>query len=109
MAAWILNGDDPRLPDLWEGSADLTPGALELVLEAAREQVQEFGPELDNPDAPPARWVMAQALQAKSLTAAGWRGDQAQNGLDGAPVVFPMDWQVKNLIRPQRGGKLVVR
>ena len=99
---WILNGDDERLPELWPGYVDLTPVALDLVLVAAREQCTDFGPVLEDPDVIPARWVIAQALQAKGLTQAGFVGTDGQIGALGEGVVaWPMDWQVKNLLRPK--------
>ncbi len=106
---WILNGDDERLPELWPGGVDLTPTALELVLVAAREQCEAYAPVLADPDDPPARYILAQALQAKALSTAGFVGEGDQMGGYGEGVtVYPMDWQVKNLLRPKQGRPFVL-
>ena len=102
MAAWLTVGDE-RLPDLWDGSADLSDAGLALVLAAAREQCEAYGPTQPDPDNVPARWVIAHALQARALTRAGFVGAADQGGGFGDQVtVYPMDWQVKNLLRPKR-------
>lgn len=106
---WILNGNDERLPELWPGSVDLTDTALELVLAAAREQCEAYGPALPNPEEIPARWVLAQALQAKALSTAGFvSGDDQMGGYGESVTVYPMDWQVKNLLRPKQGKPFVL-
>lgn len=106
---WILNGDDERLPDLWPGAVDLTDTALEMVLAAAREQCEAFAPATTAPDDPPVRYVLAQALQAKALARAGFVGADDQVGGYGEGVtVYPMDWQVKNLLRPRQGRPYVL-
>lgn len=100
---WILNGDDERLPDLWAGAVDMTDTGLELVLAAAAEACEAFQPkavQLNADDALPDGYVLAQALHAKELTRAGYIGNQ--DGGFGDPVpAFPMDWKVKNLLRPK--------
>jgi len=106
---WILNGDDERLPDLWPGAVDLTETALGLVLAAAREQCEAYAPTVDNPEDVPARYILAQALQAKALSTAGFAGGNDQVGGYGEGVtVYPMDWQVKNLLRPRQGRPFVL-
>lgn len=53
---------------------------------------------------PRARLVMAQKLQARALLRASYVGTDNEVGLDGMAVtVYPMDWTVKNLLRPKRG------
>lgn len=100
---------DELLVELWPGSADLSPAALEVVLESARDQCVAYGPALSDPDNPPRRWLMAQALQAKALTVAGFAGAQDSTGGFGETVtVYPMDWQVKNLLRPNQGKPYVL-
>ena len=103
MAAWLTAATDPRLPDLWDGAADLTTAGLELILAAAREQCEAYGPAQADPDVIPSGWVIAQVLQARSLVRAGFVGSNDQAGGYGDTVtVYPMDWQVKNLLRPKR-------
>lgn len=101
--SWIANRDDERLTELWDGHADLSDAALVMVLDAARTQCQEFAPALANPDEPPAHYVVAQVLQARALTRAGFVGSNDQVGGFGETVtVYPMDWQVKALLRPKK-------
>jgi len=103
---WILNGSDERLAELWPGSVDLTEDALELVLAAAAEACEDFQPKTataNDSDTLKASWVMAQILHAKGLARAGFVGASDQTGFPGETVtVYPMDWQVKNLLRPKK-------
>ncbi len=102
---WILNGSDERLEDLWPGYVDLTDAGLALVLAAAAEACEAFQPKAAQANADdelPAGYVVAQALHAKALTRAGFVGGADQVGFPGEGVtVWPMDWQVKALLRPR--------
>lgn len=103
---WILSGSDERLPELWPGSVDLTEDALELVLAAAAEACEAFQPRavaLNTANELPASYVLAQILHARGLARAGTTGSNDNAGFPGETVtVFPMDWQVKNLLRPKK-------
>lgn len=97
----------------WAAHAD--PEDLAEALEAAYEECVLYGP-LDNvgrrwkPDtsepvpAPvPARLARAQALQARARIRAAVTSSADAQGFDGVQItVFPMDWQVKQLLRPRR-------
>ena len=98
----------------WAAHAD--PDDLTAALAAAYEECVLYGP-LDNrrrrwtepdpadptPPAVPARFARAQALQARAHIRAGTSGSSDAQGFDGVQVtVFPMDWKVKNLLRPRR-------
>lgn len=109
IADWIVTGDDERLIELWPGSIDLTPIAIEIVLDAARQQCETYAPTLPAGTGLPARYILAQALQAKSLVTAGFTaaGDQA-GGYDQGVTVYPMDWTVRNLLRPRQGRPTVL-
>lgn len=108
---WIIDGSDPRLPALWPAAAeDYEPDDPGLVaaFDVARIQCEAFAPRLGNPNNPPANYVWAQAQQARALTRAGVVGSGDQAGNYGDTVtVFPMDWSVKNALRPKRGRKVV--
>lgn len=99
-----LTRDDPQLAEMWPGCFDLTDETLDQYLDAAKAQCIAYAPALP-PDAPiPAHYRLAQALQARALSRAGLVGSGDQMGGYGDTVtVFPMDWQVKNLLRPQQG------
>lgn len=101
--AW-LTSEDPRLPELWPGSLDLAPEIVEIYLDAARAACEEFAPVLASPEEPPTHYVIAQAYQARAVARAALAGGQDQIGADGFGVtVFPLDWTVKQLLRPKRG------
>lgn len=105
---WITTGDDERLADLWPGSVDLTDTALELVLAAAAEQCQAYAPTLPEGEDTPSRYVLAQVLQAKGLATAGYTGPSDSLGGEDGVTVYPMDWQVRNLLRPRQGHPVIL-
>lgn len=101
---WITDPEDDRLAVLWPGAVDIEPEGLEFVLQVAGLQCAEFAPELPVGAEIPENWVAAQVLQARALVRAGAVGSGDQGGGYGEAVtLFPMDWQVKNLLRPKRG------
>ncbi|MFT4296526.1 MAG: hypothetical protein QM582_14050 [Micropruina sp.] len=102
--SWITESTDPRLRVLWPGAEDYGDG-LEWPLQVAITQCATFAPALAD-DAPvPTNWVAAQVLQTRALVRAGVVGDGDRAGIDGGETValFPMDWTVKNLLRPRNG------
>jgi len=93
------------------------PG-LTRYLQAAYEQCMDFLPYTTDPETgvqtttPPApataRFVLAQVLQARALYRSALAGSGDAIGADGLSVtVFPMDWTVKNLLRPRRVGRVM--
>ena len=100
---WITDPADPRLVVLWPGSIDY-PEGLGFPLYCAAVQCADFAPTLPVGDPIPENWVAAQVLQCRALVRAGIVGDADQAGGYGEPItLFPMDWTVKNLIRPRKG------
>ena len=103
---WIVNTQDPRVTQLWPGVGDGL-GADDLlffVFKVARIQCERFAPALPEGAAVPENYVAAQVMQARALVRAGITGSGDQSGGYGETVaVFPMDWTVKNLLRPRRG------
>lgn len=100
---WITGPADPRLPVLWPGSEDYT-WDIGFPLNVARIQCERFAPALAEGTAVPENYVAAQVMQARALVRAGITGSGEQTGGYGETVtVFPMDWTVKNLLRPRRG------
>lgn len=98
-----LTADDPRTPNLWPGSADLTTDLLELILDAARDECIEFAPELVHPELPPPRYVLAQAEHARNIARAlDQQADQTGSYGDGVTLpTVPLDWHVKQRLRPK--------
>lgn len=99
------DADDPTGPlaSAWPGLYNLTGDQLDLYLSAAADQCAEFAPALP-PGAPiPDRYRLAQALQARALARAGTTVGGSDALGEDAATVFPMDWTVKNILRPKRG------
>ncbi len=98
-----LTADDPRIPSLWAGSADLTPELLALILEASRDECAEYAPKLADPDLPPPRYVLAQAEHARNIARAlDQQADQIGNYGDAVTLpTVPLDWHVKQRLRPK--------
>jgi hypothetical protein len=90
---------------LWADAALLDPDVLELLLESAHADVVAFLPDMDaDPDPIPASWRLAEVYQARARHNAVLAGGDNQVGDDGQTItVFPLDWQVRQLLRPKRG------
>lgn len=105
MADW-LTVNSPALADLWPGNVDIDQDALEIILEAAATQCEIYLADRWDPvlEDLPATWAYAQVLQAKALSTSGIAGrDDETGGFGDTVTVFPMDWTVKNLLRPKGG------
>lgn len=100
-----FTGPDEALLDLWPGAADLEESTLGIYLAAARDQCLTYlGARADGieDNAIPPAWRVAQALQARGIARSGIASAGDEMGGYGETVtVFPMDWTVKNLLRPQ--------
>lgn len=104
MAANWLTANDPRLADLWPAALDHSEESLEVYLEAAAGQCEEYLGEqrLALAEVTPSNWLLAQALQARSLaTSAAVNHDGEIGSFGDSFSVFPMDWKVRNLLRPK--------
>lgn len=95
----------------WADAAGMSDAELEGYLGTAYEQCLEYGPRpalAAGSTTVPARWVQAQIMQARAVWRSSVAGDD--NGLgagDLTVTTFPMDWTVKNLLRPRRGRPVV--
>jgi len=68
----------------------------------------ELMPNYDGSGQDPYRLRLAQILQARALWNSTHAGGGDQFGPDGLRVtVFPMDWTVRNLLRPRRIGRVL--
>ncbi len=110
MAEWH---DPASLRATW-ADAPSSDALVQELLEVAKQQVLAFAPELtlaedgepDAEPAPPANYRMAQAYQARALYQASKANVNADVDVVGGEFkvrVYPMDWNIKNMLRPQRG------
>lgn len=112
LVGWVnANPGDPVFGNWADVPVDAP--TLTLYLQSAYEQCLEFLPHDEDgapvvPDPVPQRFGMAQMLQARALYRSALAGDNNSIGMDGMQVtVFPMDWTVKNLLRPKRVGRVL--
>lgn len=85
----------------WPDAPDSDRRLAEL-LAVARDQCEAFAPRIAAPNWPPAGYRLAQLTQARNL----WNGSRVDAGgaagIDGfALAPFPLDWQVKQMLRPR--------
>lgn len=108
LVGWV-NQENVAL--FWPEADDLDPGVLASYLLAAYEQCVEFLPPVDLQPWPvptPERFKQAQVMQARALYRSNVTGSGDALGGEGLTVtVFPMDWTVKNLLRPTRIGRVL--
>lgn len=92
-------------------TGDPTPAALSLFLggePAMTAAVRWLGDDAPA-DTIPDEWMLAQAMQARNLyNAAGVGTDGAFEGSGYGITAHPLDWQVKQLLRPRRGMGAIV-
>lgn len=88
----------------WRDAEDLTDDDLTSYLLSAYESCLPFAPALVDGAEVPESWRLAQVMQARaqmrSLTA-GRDDNMAADGLN--VTVYPLDWNVRQLLRPKRG------
>lgn len=87
-----------------DGGDDL----LTSLLASARDAVLAYGPVLEDESIIPEGWRVAQLMQTRNV----WNSSKASptGDFDGGQYglsTFPLDWQVKALIRPKRGKPVI--
>jgi hypothetical protein len=88
----------------WPEAARFDDGKLDELLAVARHQVEEFAPALVEPEVIPEGYRLAQSMQARALwQAQNTAPGDTQGGENYTVRVYPMDWTIKNILRPQRG------
>lgn len=115
-AGWLGASQISIVQRYWPGADDLDPAELNALLTSSAIQCDAYAPKITytvtNEDGTTAthegyatdNYLHAQVLQARALYRSTMAGSGDQIGLDGQAVtVFPMDWTVKNLLRPKRG------
>ncbi len=108
MAEW-LTAEDADIEDvlayLWTDAPVEEPKVLGIYLGAAKAACIAYAPELpEGTEGIPDEWVLAQAMQARNAYNAGGApvgGGDASGGAYGI-ATYPLDWHVKQLLRPQR-------
>ena len=104
MNGWLDAGNITEVRGYWPGVDEVDLDELALLLASAHVQCAAFAPDLGDDVTVPANYRHAQVLQARALYRSTMAGSGDQIGIDGQAVqVFPMDWTVKNLLRPKRG------
>ena len=83
-------------------------GDLYRLLEVARDQVEAFAPVLAAGAAVPERYRAAQLMQARAVQNAYVSNGDQQTDLGGGLIVSvrPLDWNVKQLLRPKSATKV---
>jgi hypothetical protein len=105
VATW---NDPTDVPKHWADAAHLDPETLLLLLESAHADCIAYLAPLDGidpvGDAVTASMRLAEIYQARARFQAIKSAGNNQVGPDGVSVtVFPMDWQVQQLLRPKSG------
>lgn len=108
MAQW-LTADDADIEEvlayLWTDAPLEEPKVLGMFLGAAKSQCIAYAPELPaDADGIPDEWVIAQAMQARNIYNAGANASTGTDPSGGGYGIatYPLDWHVKQLLRPQR-------
>lgn len=90
----------------WPDADRETDVRLFQLLELARQQVTAYAPALAADQRPPANYRYAQIMQARNLMNAG-RAEGGESGEDFVLRPFPLDWMVKQVLRPKTGVPVV--
>ena len=104
MATWLdADTDAAQILILWPDAPGDVDGVLTMYLDAAQDACTAYAPARTSYADIPESWRLAQAMQAAnvynaSLAAPGGDIDGGGFGL----TAHPLDWQVKQLLRPRR-------
>lgn len=102
-----LTIDDVRARTSWADAPD-DDVTLYEVLEAARVACVNWAPAVPEGELPPANYLIAQLMQARSVWNSVKSGPGDQIGADGFTVrVFPLDATVKAQLRPKRARPVI--
>lgn len=110
----IVHADDgwhtlPSARDEWKDATRINDRRLFVLLDVARTQVTDFAPALPEDALPPLAYREAQLMQARNLWNAA-RVDPSGGESDGSSFAltpFPLDWTIKQLLRPKRARPVV--
>ncbi|WP_448072334.1 hypothetical protein [Georgenia yuyongxinii] len=109
MAGWLTAAEVIASQDAYWPNVDvLDEDDLSRLLTSSRIQCEAYAPTLADAAAVPENYRLAQAMQARALYRSAIAGSNDGIGADGMTVtVFPMDWTVKNLLRPKKGRPVI--
>lgn len=112
---WITPSDT-LVTELWPDASTLAEETVTDLIASAQQQCEDYLPHTRNmdgdlvpviPEPVPANYRTALVMQARALYRSTVAGSGDQLGGDGLSVsVFPMDWTVKNLLRPRKVGRV---
>lgn len=84
--------------------APMNDSTLFGILFSAKRECISFAPAIPVGSAPPVNYVQAQLMQAQATWTVTQTDPQSQIGAEGFSVrVFPLDWNIKQKLRPKRG------
>lgn len=110
----VVHADDgwhtlPSARAEWRDAGAIADRRLWVLLDIARTQVTDYAPALEPDQLPPIAYREAQLMQARNL----WNASRvdAAGGSGGdetfALTPFPLDWTIKQLLRPKRARPVV--
>lgn len=100
--AWLTVANRNIIELTWPDSHLIDDDVLTVFLGAAEEACVAYAPTLAEGEQMPRGWPLAQVLQARNVYNAGAAGPGGQNDGSGYGLsTFPLDWQVKQLLRPE--------
>ncbi len=106
MTTWHTPETVSELAGLWPDVDTIDEAVLDVLLDAAKEQVIAYAPALpEDAETIPPRYALGQIRQAQNLWNAA-RVDASGGVGDGDTFVIrptPLDWHVKQILRPRRG------
>lgn len=107
----VVDPDDPWYNVVtaridWDGAPE-SDGTLADLLDSARDQVLAYAPALAAGAAVPTRYKRGQLMQARNtFNASQTNGDQQVDAGGGVYItVRPLDWAVKQVLRPKQAKK----
>jgi hypothetical protein len=110
----VVQGDDgwqtvDSARDGWDDAPE-DDAALDDLLNLAKDAVLEYAPSIASDARPPHNYRAAQRMQAENLWNANRVNSTTGGDGDGSFILrpFPLDWQVKQMLRPKRALPVVV-
>lgn len=102
LVGWVdpetLTGDESPWPD----AVMMAPASLEALLTVAHETCEAYAPKLAEGGEVPARYVMAQILQARAIWQMQRQGPGDQFSPEGFSIaIYPLDARIRQMLRPK--------
>jgi hypothetical protein len=87
----------------WPDAVMMDPEALADLLAVAHETCEAYAPKLAADAEVPARYVMAQILQARAIWQMQRQGPGDQFSAEGFSIaIYPLDARIRQMLRPKR-------